>query len=336
MDQVEKTGKENPEGAVPEKFDYNQCPNCGATLKGKYCSDCGQLNKDYDKPIKEILSEIFSSINIDRRLVNTLIPFFFRPGYLSEQYFLGRRRRYVPPMRMYLFMSVIFFFIANFKAERVSPDLAENFIVINDDDKAEKVDSLIQNEFDEQVDKEKIENLIIGNRKQNENYDSLRHSILFDIDRDTLLSDSEKRMVKGSLTIKDNYKLFMSRFFNNLSYLIFLLMPIFAFILMLFHLRKEMLYVRHLIFSINFHSFLFGVLSVYLLIGTVVPESWLKFITWMIALIPVYLIFGMARFYAQGIVVSLFKTLAMFIIYALIVLLSLLVIFLTTASGLVH
>ena len=40
------------------------CPNCGETEVGKYCPKCGQSNKDYNKPIKEIVGDLLDSINL--------------------------------------------------------------------------------------------------------------------------------------------------------------------------------------------------------------------------------------------------------------------------------
>ncbi|MGH8040692.1 MAG: DUF3667 domain-containing protein, partial [Rudaea sp.] len=49
--------------------------------------------------------------NIDSRTFHTLIPLYFRPGYLTVEYFAGRRVRYVTPFRLYFFLSVLAFFL---------------------------------------------------------------------------------------------------------------------------------------------------------------------------------------------------------------------------------
>jgi hypothetical protein len=49
-------------------------------------------------------------LNIDSRVIRTIGPLLVRPGYLSLEYFAGRRVRYVTPMRLFLFMSLVAFF----------------------------------------------------------------------------------------------------------------------------------------------------------------------------------------------------------------------------------
>lgn len=52
--------------------------------------------------------------NIDSRIFHTLLPLYFRPGFLTREYFAGRRVRYVTPFRLYFFLSVIAFFTIQF------------------------------------------------------------------------------------------------------------------------------------------------------------------------------------------------------------------------------
>jgi len=58
-----------------------------------------------------VLGDFFDTVfNIDSRVIRTIGPLLLRPGYLSLEYFAGRRVRYVTPMRMFLFMSLLAFF----------------------------------------------------------------------------------------------------------------------------------------------------------------------------------------------------------------------------------
>ena len=112
MKKKNEVKKTTPDNTEVTRYDFLICPNCGETEVGKYCPACGQSNKDFNKPIKEIVGDLFDSINLDIRLLNSLIPFFTKPGFLAEEYFKGRRKKYVPPMRMYMFFSIVFFFLA--------------------------------------------------------------------------------------------------------------------------------------------------------------------------------------------------------------------------------
>jgi len=86
------------------------CSNCHAPLDGPFCGQCGQeVNstlKYFWSVILHILDDIFS---FDSRAKRTLIPLLTKPGFLTQEYFDGKRVLYVPPLRLYLFISIIFF-----------------------------------------------------------------------------------------------------------------------------------------------------------------------------------------------------------------------------------
>ncbi len=91
------------------------CANCGTTLLGPHCYACGQPVKGMVRHLSSILSDIVDTIlNIDSRIFRTILPLYFRPGYLTNEYFEGRRVRYVTPFRLYFFLSILAFFLMQF------------------------------------------------------------------------------------------------------------------------------------------------------------------------------------------------------------------------------
>lgn len=91
------------------------CLNCGAPLHGKYCHACGQPVKGMIRPLSGMLHDVADTIfNVDSRIFHTLLPLYFRPGFLTREYFAGRRTRYVTPFRLYFFLSVLAFFAIQF------------------------------------------------------------------------------------------------------------------------------------------------------------------------------------------------------------------------------
>jgi hypothetical protein len=58
----------------------------------------------------------------DGALWRTLGNLLFRPGRLTQQYFLGRRRFYIGPMRLYLMASFVFFLAAKFMGSHALQD----------------------------------------------------------------------------------------------------------------------------------------------------------------------------------------------------------------------
>jgi Protein of unknown function (DUF3667) len=87
------------------------CANCGAELRGEYCYACGQPVKGMIRPLSSMLHDIADTIfNIDSRIFRTLWPLYIKPGFLSNEYFAGRRVRFVTPFRLYFFLSIAAFF----------------------------------------------------------------------------------------------------------------------------------------------------------------------------------------------------------------------------------
>ena len=116
--------------------ELRECENCHAPVQGLYCSQCGQsiesTLKYFWTVILHILDDVFS---FDSRATRTLIPLMFKPGFLTNEYVAGRRVHYVPPLRLYLFISIIFFITLKFFAE----DENLNSLNINNSEKAQKI-----------------------------------------------------------------------------------------------------------------------------------------------------------------------------------------------------
>lgn len=87
-----------------------KCMNCNVPLTGPYCHICGQKDDDLRRPfwtfLQALLDDIFSS---DSRLIKSLILLVLVPGGLTRAYVQGRRAAFVPPIRAYLVMSIVFF-----------------------------------------------------------------------------------------------------------------------------------------------------------------------------------------------------------------------------------
>ncbi|MCI4568127.1 DUF3667 domain-containing protein [Lysobacter sp. CFH 32150] len=91
------------------------CQNCGTPLLGEHCYACGQPVKGLVRHFSSFFGDFFDSVfNIDARVFRTLWPLFAKPGYLSREYFAGHRIRFVSPVRLFVFLSIITFFMAQF------------------------------------------------------------------------------------------------------------------------------------------------------------------------------------------------------------------------------
>lgn len=87
------------------------CPNCGAPKLGPFCQSCGQPEKGMVRHLASVMSDIADTLfNVDSRIFRTLPALFLRPGFLTKEYFAGRRTRYVTPFRLFFFLCLIAFF----------------------------------------------------------------------------------------------------------------------------------------------------------------------------------------------------------------------------------
>jgi len=91
----------------------NSCLNCGRTLGEiyNYCPNCGQGNHDDNVSFKTLVGDFFNTyLAIDSKFGKTIKPFFIKPGYLTNQYVIGKRVSYAHPIRLYLIISIFYFF----------------------------------------------------------------------------------------------------------------------------------------------------------------------------------------------------------------------------------
>jgi len=90
------------------------CLNCNTPLRPEdnYCPNCGQENNTHQIPVKHIVLETFEDFfHFDTKLWNTVKTTFTRPGKITVDYLEGKRARYVPPVKLYIFISFIFFLL---------------------------------------------------------------------------------------------------------------------------------------------------------------------------------------------------------------------------------
>src|SRR4249920_3115859 len=97
---------------MPDSPPPPECANCGAPLSGRYCAACGQRHEPHIHSVAHFAAEGFESIShADSRLWRTLWYLLARPGFLTREFFAGRRMSYLPPFRLYLVISLLFFLV---------------------------------------------------------------------------------------------------------------------------------------------------------------------------------------------------------------------------------
>ena len=89
-----------------------RCLNCGATLVGRFCSACGQRALPPHPTLAELAGDAWSELSgYDGRIAATFRG-LLKPGLLTRRYIDGQRARYLSPVRLYLFVSVVYFLVA--------------------------------------------------------------------------------------------------------------------------------------------------------------------------------------------------------------------------------
>lgn len=90
------------------------CENCGTMLQGAYCHACGQSAHNPLRHVAHALEEVFESFwHLDGRVFRTLRDLVV-PGRVAANYLRGQRARYIPPLRLFIVLSVLTFFVGHF------------------------------------------------------------------------------------------------------------------------------------------------------------------------------------------------------------------------------
>jgi Protein of unknown function (DUF3667) len=88
------------------------CPSCGTKTLGQFCSHCGEKKVgDEDYSLRHFLKEAVAALTLlESRVLRSVWLVTSRPGYLSSEYFQGRRVRYMKPLQLFIFLNVLYYF----------------------------------------------------------------------------------------------------------------------------------------------------------------------------------------------------------------------------------
>ncbi|WP_047546608.1 DUF3667 domain-containing protein [Psychroserpens sp. Hel_I_66] len=130
-----------------------QCKNCESELNEafQFCPNCGQkVNEELTIGVL-FYNTISNYFSFDARFFKSFVPLMIKPGYLAKKFLEGKRLLYLHPAQMYLFITVVFFFIFSFtartQAEAINKEIRKSlgpkeFTVIKDSVKQKKKDSI--------------------------------------------------------------------------------------------------------------------------------------------------------------------------------------------------
>jgi hypothetical protein len=96
--------------ATERRTPERPCLNCGDPTPGNFCRTCGQRKVEVHVSLGRMLLEALDDqFSINSALPRTMGALLARPGHLTREYMSGRIARYIPPFRLYLVTSVLFF-----------------------------------------------------------------------------------------------------------------------------------------------------------------------------------------------------------------------------------
>jgi hypothetical protein len=110
------------------------CLNCGQALteRARYCPACGQSTRILRRPwlqaLREVLDELF---DFDGRMLQSLRLLLTQPGRLPLDYNDGRRVAHTSPVRMYLLISLLFFFVLPVIVPPTPEELPEHHFAVD-------------------------------------------------------------------------------------------------------------------------------------------------------------------------------------------------------------
>jgi len=111
-------------------------------LSGTICHACGEEQpSEHDLSIKHFFHELADEVlHFDSKVPATLRNLLFHPGFLTVEYFAGRKTRYLRPLRMYLFIFTLNFFLFSY----FKPVAIYDFAKIVQSDKSYEIARLVE------------------------------------------------------------------------------------------------------------------------------------------------------------------------------------------------
>ncbi|GAB5554470.1 MAG: hypothetical protein Sapg2KO_40610 [Saprospiraceae bacterium] len=330
----------------------NICQNCNSEneLPFNYCPNCGQKNTDGKVTFSELWSEFQDAVlNIESRTWQTLKNLFI-PGKLTLEYFSGKHRQYVHPLRLLLVTSVLFIIAMSFQdfqsytnhSYNVRDQVIKNYERLDLYRMIENIADSTKAIFPEQQ-TEIITDTILATFEDSllsllprygDNYgDSIDLNRYVNLGNETtekiskydFLNKTEEELVViykkdagyfEQLIFKQKAKYIKdesqlsSAIIGHTTWAALLLMPCLALILYFLYFRHDYYYIEHLIFTFHLHAFAFLVLAV-LIAGLNVFPQWI--LLTLGAIIWIYVFVSMWKVYRQ----SIGKTLLKFLIFTI-------------------
>jgi len=331
-----------------------RCLDCGAPLAGKFCGECGQRAQLRSVSLATLAHDVIHDLgHVDSRVWRTLRALLLRPGYLTNEFLAGRRTRYLPPFRLYLVLSIIFFVL-------LSCNPPEEAIVLEGADVTGEPSGVVTGKDGEalsqamdELSREMTSQSASAPAGDEAAADAATKAAAKTVaaigkaaaDADSsVIPDADCGLFKWSAAghtwfepgldrVCEKLKTVSKRefgraLFRNVPKMMFFFLPLLAFVNLLLYAFRRRKYVEHLLFYTHFHAFAFLVLILQMLLLFVLGitnhlagvSSLVKFAT--IVYLFVALFMGMRQVYRQSRLLTAFKYVVVLITYGISLLLT--------------
>jgi Protein of unknown function (DUF3667) len=294
---------------------HANCGNCGSALTGPYCAQCGQHAHESARSIKALFHDAWHlATHVDDRFWKTMVTLLLKPGVLTKEYFAEHRARYLPPVRVYLVLSVLFFAfgstspksIGHLKGMRAVPVMPGDAKDAEAASAAKPSVSVTTSADDEEKDDDSkdgdVPNLWakIFNRKNCAEV----HSDIKWLEK-PLQESCFRNADSGGEALKNG-------FIHNIPKMMFAFVPLMALTMMLLYWWPRHYYVEHLVLFLHNHAAVFLILLVETLLGSLAAWlGWKKVGNWVVGLTSLYTVWYVYRamrvYYGQGKLLTTFK-----------------------------
>jgi|SRR5579863_7093063 hypothetical protein len=264
------------------------CLNCGAVSTGRYCANCGQAADVHVPSTGELIHEALEGItHSDSRLWRTLYFLWFKPGKLTQEFVAGRRAAYLPPFRLYLVLSILFFLVASVSNPHTQIVRFDNTGAAVTDASPSECAKMDATPFSAQ---------------------------LFGTDWAPRIKHACGEIAR------DNGANLWHVVLRTGPKAMFIFLPLIAFLHMLLYWRPRYRYAEHLLFFLYVHAFFFSVITLVILSADA-AGAWprlspvLSLVPLLLWSLPVYTVLAMRRVFGGSWTRTLVKASALFVVY---------------------
>ncbi|WP_429911467.1 DUF3667 domain-containing protein [Glycocaulis sp.] len=265
------------------------CRNCGAELTGEFCHSCGQSARSLRRPFWTLVKESVETLFVmDGRLAQTLPALMVYPGRVSRDYLDGRRARFIPPFRLYVFASLIFFVLLPLTLGQgigFDPSMGGIDTAREQLEQARDRGEMSEEEYQDAVEGLGLaESILRGGVPQAPSQDAPDRN--GSAPATTGMPPEAVEALRqagrtGNLDatglgfVRDNASNLWAETRRWVPRIMFVLLPVYAALLALVYLwRRRFLYFDHLIVSLHFHAALFLAMTVTVLASMVIGWGW--------------------------------------------------------------